>query len=41
MIEEDHYVYVKWFKDKFIILSMYVDDILLAGNDEMIVATKG
>ena len=38
MIEEDHYVYTKRSKGSFIILSLYVDDILLAGNDaEMIV----
>ena len=42
MIEEDHCVYVKQSKGGFIILSLYVDDILLAGNDmEMIIATKG
>ncbi|GMP98267.1 hypothetical protein CsSME_00046221 [Camellia sinensis var. sinensis] len=41
MIDEDHCVYVKQSKDIFLILSLYVDDILLAGNDkEMIVATK-
>ena len=41
MIEEDHYVYIKRSKGSFIILSLYVDDILLAGNDmEMIIATK-
>ena len=41
MIEEDHCVYVKQSKGSFIILSLYVDDILLAGNDmEMIIATK-
>ena len=41
MIEEDHCVYVKRSKGSFIILSLYVNDILLAGNDvEMIVATK-
>ena len=41
MIEEDHYVYAKWSKGSFIILSSYVNDILLAGNDmELIVATK-
>ena len=41
MIEEDHCVYVKRSKGSFIILSLYVDDILSAGNDmEMIVATK-
>ena len=42
MIEEDHFVYVKRSKGSFIILSLYVDDILLADNDmEMIIATKG
>ena len=42
MIEEDHCVYIKRSKGSFIILSLYVDDILLAGNDmEMIIATKG
>ena len=32
MIEEDHCVYIKRFEDDFVILSLYVDDILLAGN---------
>ena len=42
MVEEDHYVYVKRSKGSFIILSLYVDDILLTDNDmEMIIATKG
>lgn len=42
MIEEDHCVYVKRSKGSFIIMSLYVDDILLAGNDkDIIVATKG
>jgi hypothetical protein len=41
MIEEDHCVYTKRSKGSFIILSLYVDDILLAGNDaEMIITTK-
>ena len=41
MVEEDHCVYVKRSKKSFLILSLYVDDILLAGNDkEMIVTTK-
>ena len=39
MTEEDHCVYVKWVKDKFIILSLYVDDILLAGNDKEFMIT--
>ena len=34
MINEDHCVYTKRDKDKFIILSLYVDDILIAGNDK-------
>ena len=42
MIEEDHCVYVKLSKGSFIILSLYIDDILLTDNDmEMIIATKG
>ena len=34
MIEEDHYVYIKRLKDKFLTLSLYVDDILIAGNSK-------
>ena len=34
MIEEDHCSYVKWCKRKFVILSLYVENILLAGNDK-------
>ena len=30
MIEEDHCAYIKSSKDKFVILSLYVDDILIA-----------
>ena len=42
MIEEDHCVYIKRSKGSCIILSLYVDDILLVGNDmEMIITTKG
>jgi hypothetical protein len=42
MLEKDHFVYVKRTKKSFLILSLYVDDILLAENDmEMIVSTKG
>ena len=33
MIDEDHCVYVKSPKNKFVILSLYMDDILLAGNN--------
>ena len=41
MVEEDHCVYVKWSKESFLILFLFVDDILLAENDkEMIVSTK-
>ena len=42
MVEEDHCVCIKRSKGSFIILSLYVDDILLASNDmEMIITTKG
>ena len=42
MIEKDHCVYVKRSKGNFLILSLYVDDILLDENDnEMTVATQG
>ena len=34
MIEEDHCVYIKRSKDKLVILSLYVDDILIAGNSK-------
>ncbi|KAL0421379.1 UNVERIFIED_CONTAM: Retrovirus-related Pol polyprotein from transposon TNT 1-94 [Sesamum latifolium] len=41
MVEEDHCVYVKRSEKNFMILSLYVDDILLAGNNmEMIVALR-
>ena len=33
MIEEDHCVYIKRSKDKFVVLSLYVDDILIAENN--------
>ena len=39
MIEEDHCVYVKRSEGSFIILSLYVDDILLAGNDKEFIKT--
>ena len=39
MIEEDHCVYVKRSKDDFAILSLYVDDILLAANSKEFVKT--
>jgi hypothetical protein len=34
MIDENHYVYVKRFKDKFVVLSLYVNDILLTNNNK-------
>ena len=34
MIDEDHCVYIKISMDKFIIMSLYVDDILIAGNSK-------
>ena len=41
MMEEDHYVYLKRSSNGFIILSLYVDDILLVGNrKEMIDIAK-
>ena len=41
MIEEDHCVYLKRSKKSVLILSLYVDDILITGNDmDSIVATK-
>ncbi|KAA3466430.1 reverse transcriptase [Gossypium australe] len=35
MIDEDYSVYVKKDKYKFVILALYVDDILLVGNDKV------
>ena len=32
-MDEDHYVYIKKSDDKFVILKLYVDNILLAGNN--------
>ena len=41
MVKEDHCVYVKWSKESFLILSLYVDDFLLAKNNKkMIFTTK-
>lgn len=39
VVEEDHCVYVKRFKKSFLILSLYVDDILLTGNDKSMIET--
>ena len=33
MIDEDHYVYIKKNKDKYMLLSLYMDDILIVRND--------
>ena len=33
MIDEDHCVYIKQNKDKYMLLSLYMDDILINGND--------
>ena len=33
MIDEDHCVYIKRNKDKYMLLSLYMDDILIARND--------
>jgi Reverse transcriptase (RNA-dependent DNA polymerase) len=38
MVEEDHYVYItKSSSGSFLILSLYVDDILLANNDKALI----
>jgi len=34
MMEEDHCVYLKCYNSSFIIFSLYVDDILIAGNSK-------
>ena len=42
MIEEDHCVYIKRSKDKFVILSLYSNDILIVVNSkEYILEIKG
>ena len=33
MIDEDYCVYIKQNKDKFMLLSLYMDDILIARSD--------
>ncbi|KAI9177184.1 hypothetical protein LWI28_012036 [Acer negundo] len=41
MVEKDYFVYIKQDNDKYVILSLYVDDILLAGNSkEYVLAVK-
>ena len=37
MMEEDHCVYIKQSNNHFIILSLYVDDILISGNDKKLI----
>ena len=39
MIKEDHCIYIKQFGDDFVILSLYVDDILLARTSLKLVNT--
>ena len=39
MMEEDHYVYLKRSNSGFVILSLYVDDILLAENSKEMIDT--
>ena len=39
MMEEDHCMYLKHSNNDFIILSLYVDDILLAGNSKKMIDT--
>ena len=42
MIEEDHCVYIKRWKGKFVIFSLYVDNILIVGDSkEYILEIKG
>ena len=37
MMEEDHCVYIKRLNNHLIILSLYVDDILIDGNDKQLI----
>ena len=39
MMKEDHCVYLKRSSDDFVILSLYVDDILIAGNSKEMIDT--
>ena len=39
MMEEDHCMYLKRSNNGFVILSLYVDDILLVGNSKEMTAT--
>ena len=41
MVEEDHCVYLKQSTKKVLIMTFYINEILMASNDvEMIIATK-
>lgn len=39
MIDENQYIYIKQNKNLFVILSLYVDDILLASNNKDLILT--
>ena len=39
LMEEDHYVYLKRFKNSFIIFSLYVDDILIPRDSKKMIDT--
>ena len=39
MMEEDHCVYLKCFNNSFSILSIYVDEILIVGNNKKMIDT--
>jgi len=39
MMEEDHFVYLKLYNNSFIILSLYVDNILIAKNNKEMIDT--
>ena len=39
MIDENRYVYIKQNKDKYMLLSLYMDNILIVGNDLEFVQT--
>ena len=41
MIKKYRCVYIKRSKDKFVILSLYVDGIMITGNNEYITELKG
>ena len=42
IVEDDHCIYLRRSNEKFLIVTLYVDDILMASNDlKMIATTKG